>query len=510
MEWELRANGESVARDVTVQTIKNEGEPNEKWKCRITIDGSPWTTSNTRMVIPISNTEKRIIMVRGKSMGNEIGFSDIKNAYLHAKCSGRIWFRVPDIICDDLNLPYGTCKLLDKALYGLPDSHAQFDAHTEHVLNSIGFKLISPSVYQRTNLDSIDEIGAITDDFILSSPNVGSLVAEIRAAGLNIPEFELLQAGQPTIKYNGVEHDIITTSDGEEIIKEHMFNYMKTLVDKCKTLFNKTHFRYVATPCTKVADEDYSKPSKLLTTLTPGDFSIDPHGVVASLLFAARSAKPDLAEIVNTLSTQIHKWSLASDKLLERAVAYCSHHLDRGLINPWSQLLGSDINKLHLISQSDANLAGCRDSNKSTSGYIVYVGDDLTNPDASFRFLLETGCKRASIICDSTPLAETLAVSLGSKRAMIIKSTMEDLQQVEVPIVFESDSTTALKILQDGYSAKLSSQSRSIRLTISTLNHLIHQGANSARYVSTNKNTADVVSKGFITSFPPCIFDFML
>jgi len=278
-----------------------------------------------------------------------------------------------------------------------------------------------------------------------------------------------------------------------------------TVVEKCSTLFGRTHFRNVATPCTKIADADYLKPSLLLQRLKPGEFSIDPHGIVASLLFAARSARPDLAEIVNTLSTHIHKWSLASDKLLERAVAYCSHNLDKGLINPWSALAGSDLNKLSLISQSDANLAGCRDSNKSTSGYFLFC----TNEYGNWRFTLESGCKRASIVCDSTPLAELLGISLGSKRACVIKSTMEDLQQVEVPLCFESDSTTALKIIQDGYSAKLSSLSRSIRLTISVLHAIVFSGANSARYINTVENTADIVSKGFVTTFPPCISQVM-
>ena len=511
MEWELKSAGELVARDVTVSTIKNEGEASEKRKCRITADGGPLRSSNTRLVVPINNSEKRIIMVRGKCLGNEIGVSDVQNAYLHAKVSARIWFRVPDIICDDLGIARGTCKLLDKSLYGLPDSHAQFDEHTEYVLQLIGFRKISPSIYQRELIRSdgtlrFDEIGTITDDFIISSPSVSSLVEEIRNAGLTIPEYELMVPGMSTIKYNGVEHDLITIQDGTVLLKEHMFNYMKTLVDKCKSLFGKTHFRRVETPFTKVSDEDFDKPSRLMENLVPGNFEIDPHGIVASLLFAARSARPDLAEIVNTLSTQIHKWSLGSDKLLERAVAYCSHHLERGLINPWSELEGSDVNKLSLISQSDANLAGCRDSNKSTSGYFLFCTGEFGN----WKFTLESGCKRASIICDSTPLAELLGISLGSKRVCVLKSTMEDLQRVEVPIVFESDSQTSLKIIQDGYSSKLSTVSRSIRLTISTLHQLLHTGANSARYVDTTRNCADIVSKGFVNRFPDCIFDVML
>jgi hypothetical protein len=267
-------------------------------------------------------------MVRGKACGNQKGISDVRNAYLHAKSSARVWFRLPDIICQDLGLPIGTCKLLDKALYGLPDAHAQFDEKTEDVLVSIGFTKISPSIYQRITQISdtkfeLDEIGAITDDFIISSPSVSNLVAEIRAAGLNIPEYELLEPGCSTIKYNGVEHDLITLPSGEVILKEHMNSYMITLIEKCKTLFRKTHFRRVETPYSKVNDEDFDLPSKLMTNLVPGQFTIDPHGVVASLLFAARSARPDLAEIVNTLSTQIHRWSLGSDKMLERAVAYC-------------------------------------------------------------------------------------------------------------------------------------------------------------------------------------------
>ena len=133
-----------------------------------------------------------------------------------------------------------------------------------------------------------------------------------------------------------------------------------------------------------------------------------------------------------------------------------------------------------------------------------------TNEFGSWRFTLECGCKRASIICDSTPLSELLAISLGSKRALVIKSTFEDLQRVEVPIKFESDSTTALKIIQDGYSAKLSSLSRSIRLTVSTLHQILFTGANSAAYISTDKNTSDIVSKGFVNRFPDCIYDVML
>ena len=101
MEHELRNSGETVVGNVCVATIKNENEPQEKFKFRMTADGGPFRAPTTHLVVPISNTEKRIIIVRGKAIGNQIGFSDVQNAYLHAKSSSKVWYKLPDIICSD-------------------------------------------------------------------------------------------------------------------------------------------------------------------------------------------------------------------------------------------------------------------------------------------------------------------------------------------------------------------------------------------------------------------------
>ena len=88
------------------------------------------------------------------------------------------------------------------------------------------------------------------------------------------------------------------------------------------------------------------------------------------IMFAARTARPDLTPAIVRLLRYITKWRCRHDRALVRLFSYISSSLDLCLIG---FLPRGDLSEVSLHVWPDADLAGDKGDSKSTGGYWLEV-----------------------------------------------------------------------------------------------------------------------------------------
>jgi hypothetical protein len=94
------------------------------------------------------------------------------------------------------------------------------------------------------------------------------------------------------------------------------------------------------------------------------------------VLYGARMARPDLLRATCYLARLIIKWTTACDKMLHRLMCYISSTLDVKM----QGFIGDEFDVLSIELYSDADLASCKATAKSTSGVLIAIG----GPHSSF------------------------------------------------------------------------------------------------------------------------------
>ncbi|XP_068660807.1 uncharacterized mitochondrial protein AtMg00810-like [Aristolochia californica] len=81
--------------------------------------------------------------------------------------------------------------------------------------------------------------------------------------------------------------------------------------------------------------------------------------------------RPDIAHVVNSVSQFLHSPTANHFLIVKRILRYIKGTLHYGLSFRPSASPGS------LVAYSNADRAGCPDTHRSTSGYSIYLGDNL-------------------------------------------------------------------------------------------------------------------------------------
>ena len=83
--------------------------------------------------------------------------------------------------------------------------------------------------------------------------------------------------------------------------------------------------------------------------------------------------RPDIAYAINSVSQFLHAPTADHFLAVKRILRYVKGTLHFGLI------FHPSIVSSTLVAYSDADLAGCLDTRRSTSGYSIYLGNNLVS-----------------------------------------------------------------------------------------------------------------------------------
>lgn len=274
---------------------------------------------------------------------------DAKNAFLHGELKETVYMHQP-LGFKDTDHPNHVC-LLRKSLYGLKQApRAWFKRFADYV-SSIGFSQSTSdnSLFIYRNGTTVAYILLYVDDIILTASS-DALRKSIMT--LLSSEFAMKDLG-PLSYFLGIavnrHADVLFLSQqkyAEEIIE-------RAGMSSCKS-------------CPTPVD---TKPKLSAKTSTP---YADPshYRSLAGALQYLTFTRPDISYAVQQICLFMHNPMDEHMHALRRILRYIQGTLHHGL-----HLYPSSVSSL--ISYTDADWGGCPDTRRSTSGYCVFLGDNL-------------------------------------------------------------------------------------------------------------------------------------
>ena len=212
-----------------------------------------------------------------------------------------------------------------------------------------------------------------------------------------------------------------------------------------------------------------------------------------NILDAARMARYDLLKATNALACKLTKWDKQCDARLRRLVAYIWSTLDKRLVGYVGKR--STDNGVHLYT--DADLGGCADTQRSTTGIFLCIQGDKT------MFPLVAISKRQTCVSSSTPEAELVAGSHGLLRELVPALDLRDkLLPRDYPAVFHEDNQAMIRAIKSGRNPTMRYLHRTHRISIAVLNEMVTGKVDVCKkidveYTSYNSMAAGIFTKGF-------------
>uniref|UniRef100_A0A2N9HKD0 Uncharacterized protein n=1 Tax=Fagus sylvatica TaxID=28930 RepID=A0A2N9HKD0_FAGSY len=196
--------------------------------------------------------------------------------------------------------------------------------------------------------------------------------------------------------------------------------------------------------------------------------------------------RPDIAHAVNSISQFLHSPTDHHYLAVKRMLRYVKGTLHFGLTFHPSIAPGA------LVAYSDADWAGCPDTRRSTSGYSIYLGDNLVSWSA----------KKQPTISRSSCEFEYRALALTAAEILWLTHLLRDLRvSHSQPPLLLCDNKSAIFLSSNPVSHK---RAKHVELDYHFLRELVLTGKLRTQYVPSHLQVADIFTKS--VSRP--LFDF--
>jgi hypothetical protein len=201
----------------------------------------------------------------------------------------------------------------------------------------------------------------------------------------------------------------------------------------------------------------------------PGGMAASCRTFVGSLMWLVRCTRPDLAYAVNCLSRKVDKWDQGDDVALGRIFGYLADTLNLGLVYRAAKEVEYSMSSadIYVRACSDADLAGCLDTARSTSGWLVFVDAPGGGGTSS---LVDWSSRRQTAVAKSTAEAEIIAINdCVTKGSLPTLGFVEVLLQRIVRLLQETDSEAARHAVVNGASSALRYIRRHQRISLAMM-----------------------------------------
>lgn len=382
---------------------------------------------------------------------------DVKNAFLNGTLNHEIYMEQPDGYVDKSNPEY-VCRL-NKTVYGLKQSPRAWYKTITPVLEAVGVSACpGDSGIFSGSKDGVDVLLAIyVDDLFIACTSMK--VMDTIKSKLS-SEFAMKDLGM--IKsYLAIDIDY-RREEGTVILSQgHAVRDVlrKFHMEKCKPSNTPMEAKLILKP--QVDGE---------TTVTSAPY----RQLIGCIMYLMLCTRPDISFCIGVLSkfssapTEQH-WTSA-----KRVLRYLQSTKDKKLKYRTSE-------KLKLIAYTDADWASSYDR-KSTTGFLIYVGDNLVSWSS----------KKQSTVALSTTEAEIIAATETMREVLWIRQLLLSFNiEVEVPILY-CDSQPAIAIAHTtGYHAR----SKHLDVKYKFLAQCVEYSDIELVYKATRDMIADVMTK---------------
>ena len=484
-----RAN--TFVRGKFVYCIKNYELPSSEhtYKARLVAQGCNVRDQNGRKVladplelpydVPGGIETLRIFLSMCNALGYEGLVSDIDYAYLHANLGGGpVYMYLPkELAPPGMRKPVARLK---KALYGLQRSGGDFAHHARSILEKLGYKScdIDRNLYiKKVKGEQIFIFLYVDDIFVGTHKNLCKIVElELKKAFTITKPFHVIN--ENGVRFLGMN----IRKDGNGGISLGLKEFTADLLSEYKELTkgNKQDNRPL-----KVSKVPYKLDFEDADLNGQGELEDIAAHFVGSLLWLARTTRPDIMTAVVILARHVHKWSLYADKCLMRIFQYLEGTLDKRLI-----INKVDPKTLRLVGYTDADLAGCVLSARSTTGYCIFGRDSQGNST-----LLDWGSMRQGAVLDSTPASELYALTTALKTSFIPIVLILAEMGINPKTELLCDNTAVIRDAHHGYSKKLRYLRRIVKTSLGLVHDYISRDDVTLSHVKSEDNIADIFTK---------------
>ncbi|XP_074313420.1 uncharacterized protein LOC141648591 [Silene latifolia] len=388
---------------------------------------------------------------------------DVKNAFLHDDLSETVYMHQP-MGYRDSRFPDHVC-LLRKSLYGLKQAPRAWYKRFADFVTSIGFRnsKCDHSLFIYKDGNSLAYLLLYVDDIILTTSS-DTLRLSIMSRLRN--EFAM--------KDLGLLHyflGIAVSRRGKSMFLSQS-KYANEIIEKAGMSMCK--------PCSTPVD---TKP-KLSSTCDQPCSDASLYRSLAGALQYLTFTRPDLSYAVQQLCLFMHNPMDTHMNALKRVIRYVKGTLSYGL---W---LGSS-SPTSLMSYTDADWAGCPDTRCSTSGYCVFLGDNL----------ISWASKRQPTLSRSSAEAEYRGVANVVSESCWLRNLLLELHHPlpKATIVY-CDNVSAIYLSGNPVQHQ---RTKHIELDIHFVREKVARGEVRVLHVPTRHQIADIFTKGL----PLILFD---
>jgi transposase InsO family protein len=400
-------------------------------------------------------TSLRILLTAAATLDLEILQADVEGAYLNGNLDVDIYMEYPQGVtpkkgCDGL--------LLKKSLYGLKQSGRTWWIEMGNKLARLGFNRLESDwglyVRPKNRKNGLIIILVYVDDFIIA----GESRRELQELLERLKGFWKLSEMGEVSTILGMK---VTRNRRERKIWITQPAYVDQLLERFP---NHTSYRNWAAPITKTTGIDDTPAA-----LTPYQ------EIVGCLQWLASCTRPDISYTASLLARYSNNPTGTHWEMALRATSYLASTRNLGL-----ELGG---HRSSLEGWVDADWAGCHDTRRSTTGYVFKINGSAI-----------TWCsRRQQTVASSTVEAEYIATAEAAREAVWLRNLLKELGFKQVgPTTLHVDNQGAMRLATNPSTHQ---RTKHIDIKHHLIRELIDRGTIELRYVATEKQQADLLTK---------------
>ena len=414
----------------------------------------------------------RLLIAIAAAENAQLEGADVSNAYLYGELDIPIIMQQPTDSSQKPAMPGYHCRL-HKSIYGTRQAGEIWGSLLDSSLKSWGFlpSQFDNRIYFFRKGEDFITIAVVVDDlaFASNSPVLMNQVKKNLTACFDVKLF-----GQLT---SFIGWNIIQEKD---CIRVNQQGYVESLLKDNGLL----EANAVRTPLPLKADV---LPAREDEATLDNQRHKQYRSIIGSLLYLAVCTRPDISFSVSVLARQVHAPTARHMALLKRILRFVSGTVSNGLKYPRSvKLLPRS-----LVAAVDADWGGCKETRKSTSGWIIAVNGALV--------IWRT--RKQTIIATSSAEAEYIALFDYAKHVSWMRKLYWEVMSKRpwperevkfeaTPIKIDSTAATALAM-----SKQVSARSKHIDLKYHFVKAALGSGLIVLNDVASKDNPADMLTK---------------
>ena len=415
----------------------------------------------------------RAILAQAAMNGDHIESIDVANAYLNGEIEDEFEVYMTQPEGFEVTNPNGAkwVARLKKGLYGLKQSGRLWYQKLADELERIGFTQIKsdPSIYIWEKNSIRVTLPVFVDDITIISKDK-SKIDWVKASLAKV--FKLKDLG-PTSYLLGIKVDY---DHLKKVLQLSQYQYIIDMLIR----FRLTDCKPVTTPM-----DPGIKLSKSPVPLSKEEalmmLNIPYMNAVGALMYLAIATRPDIAHAVAKLAQYNSNPGIAHWKAVKHVFRYLQGTKDLKLTYRATKD-SSPVSEL-FQTYSDADHAGCLDTRRSTSGFLIKMGTGAVSWSA----------KKQTTVADSSTEAEYVAASTAGREVIWMRALLTELgTKLDGPSPMMVDNQSAIKVLRN---PEHHSKMKHIDIKMHWIRQVIKRKDIEIHFLSTKDMIADILTK---------------